>query len=246
MNHLTIEQLKEIFQELVPEKQYDLSNKKSIAPDSRFCHDVSKLIAATQPRKIIETGTFLGRGTTTVLYNALKAHGQPFKLITIECNPEYETKAQQYFEENNMHEILPLLGHSLPKHLIPSQETIQTNLVDNAPKNPLIHQDFPEHKRAIAYFTEINHVVPDNQLTIAIEMFENSPDLILLDSAGHIGFEEFLLVLQVNIETPYYLILDDTYHVKHYKTLEFIKQDPRFTLLVDSKEKFGFCIAKYL
>jgi hypothetical protein len=41
------------------------------------------------------------------------------------------------------------------------------------------------------------------------------------------------------------IALDDTLHVKHRESLRRIKADPRFTLLEESKEKFGWVTAEF-
>ena len=67
--------------------------------------------------------------------------------------------------------------------------------------------------------------------------------LIILDSGGHMGFVEFEYVLSL-LKGSCIFVLDDVYHVKHYKSLKMIQSDPRFNILTLSKEKFGFCIAE--
>jgi hypothetical protein len=73
---------------------------------------------------------------------------------------------------------------------------------------------------------------------------ENRPDLVLLDSAGHVGWEEFQVFCQ-EVKSPCWLVLDDVFHLKHDASLEAIRRDPRFQIHRLEKEKFGYCIARF-
>jgi hypothetical protein len=61
-------------------------------------------------------------------------------------------------------------------------------------------------------------------------MADKNP-LILLDSAGGIGFLEFNKVKEIMGDNPYTLVLDDTHHVKHHRSKLSIHQDPNFKIV---------------
>jgi len=74
--------------------------------------------------------------------------------------------------------------------------------------------------------------------------FDCRPDLVLLDSAGHIGFAEFEYFRKLLVGTCL-LVLDDTMHVKHNRSMKYMDANPdRFKFLYRSTEKFGFCVAQ--
>ena len=58
------------------------------------------------------------------------------------------------------------------------------------------------------------------------------------------GNIEFNYLLN-KISKPCYIGLDDVYHIKHHKSLQQIQSDFRFEVIKISKEKFGFCLAKF-
>jgi len=58
---------------------------------------------------------------------------------------------------------------------------------------------------------------------------------------GFIEFDYFLTL----VRGPCTLMLDDTRHVKHHRSVEHMKQDPRFVIEADSPEKFGYVLATF-
>jgi hypothetical protein len=55
--------------------------------------------------------------------------------------------------------------------------------------------------------------------------------LVLLDSAGGVGYLEFKKTLETLEGYPYLLVLDDIHHVKHYRSYHYIKNSPDFKIL---------------
>ena len=77
-----------------------------------------------------------------------------------------------------------------------------------------------------------------------LEKLDYSPDLVLLDSGGHLGEVEFDTLIP-NLKKFCIIALDDIFHVKHYNNLQKIREDGRFAFLSLSREKFGFCITQF-
>lgn len=208
-------------------------NPNGVQVGSAMKDDLKRLIQKTQPCAIIETGTHLGTGSTKAILDALKGRDD-FKLISIEANPDYYRQAKKNLELFINDGFVELLnGISVPSYAIP--ETID----DNYPPEVIT-----DHHDSREYLKEINFSVPYNQLEAALKQFDYKPHLVLLDSAGHMGTIEFHHLMSI-VEGSFYLVLDDTLHRKHYKTLEFIKKDSRFEVLIESKEKFGHAVVKY-
>ena len=139
----------------------------------------------------------------------------------------------------------PLYGLSVPRGLLPSKEEIQKKYVDGL-KGDNVFVDYPAERRAEAYHNETaNTGAPDDLLELCLRNCNYSPDILLLDSAGHLGFIEFQYVWP-KLKGTCYIVLDDTKHVKHRESLALMKRErARFSILVDSAEKFGFCVAKF-
>ena len=214
----------------------------SVCRGGAFEKAVARLVKKVRPRRIIETGTYLGRGTTTIVWQALKNAGIEADFTTIEVNPAYHRRAHQYFQENRMR-IKAVLGLSISRSQLPRMEEIQRRFVDQKEAGD-IYYDHPDNVRSRKYFAETDFDVPDGRLEEALRDCDFRPDLVLLDSAGHLGFQEFELV-RSRLQGPCHLVLDDVHHCKHHRSLKAIKADPRFELLEEDDEKFGFAIARF-
>lgn len=207
---------------------------------SEFKQSVTELIQEIKPAQIIETGTFLGTGSTKILAEALESNNSPCTFFTIEANSSFRDQAKTNLKAFKRVECIH--GLSIPRALLPSREEIEMWL-DSLNKED-IYVDFEEYERVECYLREIYHKVPDDFLRICNRYFGYKADLFLLDSSGHLGSIEFNYVLGMQ-KGRCHFILDDVYHVKHFRSLQMIQSDSRFTIKKLSKEKFGFCIAEY-
>ena len=59
---------------------------------------------------------------------------------------------------------------------------------------------------------------------------DNRP-LVVLDSAGGCGLYEFKTMMETMRDASFLLLLDDTHHLKHFRSLDAVRNDPRFKLL---------------
>jgi hypothetical protein len=85
----------------------------------------------------------------------------------------------------------------------------------------------------------------DAMIRRCIELeFRKPPDFVMLDSAGHLGWIEFQY-LMLFLKLPCVLALDDTKHLKHYRTLAFIEKDSRFKVVARGSERFGWVVAEF-
>ena len=207
---------------------------------NEFKESVSKLISERQPQKIIETGTFLGTGTTKIILDSLDSLGKEYKMFSIEVNPDYYKKACENLIGRN---IKIINGLSIPAKLLPTEQ--QTESWIESLKEKDIFVDHQEKDRITLYNKECDFEVPNNCLEVCMSIFNYEPDLLVLDSAGHVGYIEFQYVRSL-LNKPCIFILDDVYHIKHNKSLEFMLQnEDRFKIIKLSSEKFGFVIAEY-
>jgi hypothetical protein len=208
---------------------------------NEFKKEISKIIHKRRPVKLLETGTYLGTGTTLIIAKELEKLNQYYQFFTIESNPNFSKQAINNLR--NFSKISVCNGYSVPKNLLPSINDLKQLL--NELKDEDIYVDFKDHEREECYMREVNHNVPDDFLNICLRFMGYSCDMIILDSAGHMGFIEFEYVLSL-LKSSCIFVLDDVYHIKHHKSLKLMKEDKRFNILSLSKEKFGFCIAEYI
>lgn len=216
----------------------------SVHGATRFEHELRRLFAAICPVTVIETGTFLGRGTTSIIWHACRDLGLNTDITTIEVNPEHHRQACDYFKANGM-EIRAEMGLSIPRTKLPDLAEINETFVIKADDcGGRIYYDHDEAERAQRYYHETAFNVPDDLLGQALARCAYRPDFVLLDSAGHIGLAEFRHLLEL-LRGDCYLMLDDINHCKHAATMQEIHRDPRFEILVESDEKFGFSVTRY-
>jgi hypothetical protein len=219
-------------------------NQTLIEIESQFAKRVRELFARIRPRRIIETGTYWGTGTTTIIATALADAGiDDAQFVSIEINPKNFQRAQANLAKLGLNVEL-IHGLSVPRNLLPTMQQIEEQFVRNVESDGLI-VDHEEIDRVQRYYQETDfRDLPDDLLGKTLRRFDDQPDFVLLDSGGHMGYVEFCYLLQ-ELRGPCHLALDDIYHVKHHRSFQQIKNDPRFSLVAVSEEKFGFCIARF-
>ncbi len=203
-----------------------------IAASMTLRADIYKIIMDHRPYAILETGTYNGLGSTSAILHGLKdANIDPFSFISIESNEKNHAEAEKNLLGENYKGTLVLMhSNSLPREIMPK-------MVYEVPDHVIT-----DHSDPMKYLKEVPSDIDDDGIYRAMALLDNRPDLVLLDSAGHLGFLEFEYVCKL-AESSFVLILDDTLHRKHYDTLEFIKAHPEdYNILKESKEKFGHAI----
>ena len=208
--------------------------KNGMTSSGAFNIALETIVANNKLTKVIETGTYLGQGTTAAIIRGLQAHGEPFKFFSIEVNPSNYSKA--VMNVGKIEGVYLLNALSISKSDLPKA-------VEFTDYPEWVVVDYQEKQREKAYITEVSYNVRDNQLYECLKVFEGKPELVVLDSAGHIGLQEFEELMKW-VQGDFFLALDDINHVKHYKTVEKIKQDERFKIVWETSDKFGSLIAK--
>jgi len=92
------------------------------------------------------------------------------------------------------------------------------------------------------YLEEISKDCPDGLLFEYLPKIKDQTPIILLDSCGGIGFLEFITVKELMGDFPYTLVLDDTDHLKHFKSRESVLAETNWTILFDQQ---GILIAQW-
>jgi hypothetical protein len=217
-----------------------------VGEETEFYQILQQAVAQCRPLNMIETGTYLGMGTTSALCLGLSRIPQvKCNFYSIEISPVFYSAALQNLRQKNLLQYVHILnGLSVPRNMLPTKEAIQKTTVDDCIRSG-IYADFPENMRAEVYHSETaRQDCPEDLLGLCLAACDFRPDILLLDSAGHMGFIEFQYALS-KIQGQCLFILDDTRHVKHHNSLHFMSNDKRFQILNNSHERFGFCIARY-
>ena len=211
---------------------------------SHFARCVHETFAKIRPRRVIETGTYLGTGTTMVIARAIRDLRLDTALFySIEVNPMHVQRARQNLSRAGLG-VEILHGLSVPRALLPTLAQIQQTYVNNVVAEGIV-VDHEEADRANLYHRETDFPgLPDDLLGKVLAEFDYKPDFVLLDSGGHIGHIEFRYTLD-RLRGPCVIALDDIHHVKHFQSFRDLRADDRFDLIAASEEKFGFCIARF-
>jgi hypothetical protein len=205
--------------------------KQGMAAGTAFMDAITDLIWTNKLKKIIETGSYEGLGTTRAIRNGMTGGEEVY---SIEVNPTHHRIAKRNNADSS---ISLLLGLSVPNSMKPVSSTFDV-------PDWVIVDHLPDVRNGL-YNREIMFNVPDDMLRYAMSKFDFRPDLVILDSAGHMGLIEFRhLMSLVPDDHTFYLALDDTNHVKHYDTLQIIQADERFEEVFSTDEKFGSVIVK--
>lgn len=203
-----------------------------IAASMELRQDIYSVIMQHRPKAIIETGTYKGLGSTAAILHALlDANIQGFSFVSIEANTGFYEEATKNVDSGAYNgSVLLLNAVSLPRTLLPAK--VYNNFPDEV---------ITDHINPDKYLNEIPSDVRDDGLMTALHLVNFAPDLVLLDSAGHLGTLEFDYLMDF-VERPFTLILDDTMHRKHYNTMKKVKSSSRFEVIKESREKFGHAI----
>jgi hypothetical protein len=189
---------------------------KEEAPSNRIKYDINlnskefelvinDLVLDFDIDEVVETGTFNGLGSTSVFAKTGKY------VFTIECNKtNFETATRNLEQYQNVCVIhgLSLQRDILIKHLIHQDFDIDTTYDSDYPKS--------------FYMREINQkVVLENALDVLAN--NDRKQLVFLDSAGGVGYAEFLEFMNYEGKCNKILVLDDIDHIKHKRSVEYLE-----------------------
>ncbi len=212
---------------------------------------------------VLETGTFHGLGSTTFIAEAFPNERPPEAFVTIEANWVSWKHAKRNLGGFSF--VKPLWGRTIPvKRALVFIES--DDFLHNHRKYPDIYID--DIKDPIRFYgNEVEgklggtlkhptHLLRwpidrlfsyagDNLLEKYVCEFRSTEPLIVLDSAGGIGFLEFSIVEEEMREHQYLLLLDDINHIKHYRSYRHIKADSQFTLIGEDEHE-GWLLASHI
>lgn len=199
------------------------------------------------PRRIIETGTYQGIGSTKVIASLIRdLQIQDAKFYSIECNESFYQDAKINLAAHGLQDyVITMKGLSIPRLLIPTaaqtEEKIQRAL---STEGIVVDHNKEVSLGAVLYSKEAQTDGREDLLGYIIKKGCFNPDFVLLDSAGHIGSIEFEYILTL-LTYPCIIALDDAKHIKHFESKVMIQNDSRFQILYESNEHTGSLIAQF-
>ena len=192
---------------------------------NEFRDVVKRLVKEYKITEVVETGTFLGNGSTKVFA------GEGLNVFTIECNPNHLSQAVKNLESNN-YNVCFIHGLSLKRE----------NLIKG-----LMSMTFPEggiydSARPKVFYTQeiLQPVLVEDALNLFAK--NETRQLVFLDSAGGVGYLEFVEFMSwpLSVRREKVLLLDDVTHVKHAKSVQSLK-DWGFDIKLSSDGRFAWC-----
>lgn len=179
--------------------------------------------------EVIETGTFHGDGSTRVFADTGKY------VFSVECNyNNYQIASQNLAQFQN---VCVLHGLSLSK-----ESLIKGLLHESFDLNVTYDSKFPKS----FYMREISqNVVVENALDLLCN--NDRKQLIFLDSAGGVGYLEYLWVMDLPFEylENKILMLDDINHIKHYRSVKDLI-DRGYHVQISEDKRFAWSILSEL
>jgi len=216
----------------------------SVALDSELARELRNLIHLTRPRRILETGTLHATGTTRIIGEALKEFGINGDFRSIEVSPENCEVARANIAESKL-PVQIECGLSIPFDIMPTLAELETDLAELEASDELYFVDHDREDRAAKYISETENATADDLIGKVLSDWDGMADLIVLDSAGHLGYREFVHATAL-LRGACWFVLDDCAHLKHLRSRRAILGDMHhFRVAVDSPERFGFLIAHY-
>jgi hypothetical protein len=211
-----------------------------VRANSALIKTVCRILTRARPRRIVQTGTHQGLGTTLAMCQTLRESDMSSdQFYSIEVNPELYAQAWNNLFQRGFHPRL-LRGLSIPRTLLPAEADLRSEVQR---VTGISGDALAARVAALQKETQFPEAL-DDLLGFLLRTFDHAPDLLVLDSADHLGFIEFQYAFSL-IKAPCYLALNGVRQWKHARSLQTIESDPRFKLLELVDDEGGHCIAHF-
>lgn len=219
----------------------------SMAEDPGLTASLVDLIRSENINVAIETGTYLGMGSTRFIAECLaQAHPGPKEFVTIEANYSNWRTARDNLTGYPF--VKPLWGASVRiteatafiagDDMLINHQNYHGIYIDTLtdPVGLYTREVQGDHRFAGGELVPPVSILWDGEdlLRRQLRDFGDCEPLIILDSAGGVGLLEFNTVVEMMADRKFHLLLDDIHHVKHHRSLLRIAANPRFTIVAKS------------
>lgn len=202
-----------------------------------FSNTILDLLNKFPSEEIIETGTFDGLGSTTIFAKT------GIQTISLESCEDHHNLAKQNLAQYT--NVKLLLGSSLKyeemEEFILKDEIYNSEMVLSKTL-PVDGGDFSRN----FYLKEVKGFKEEKPLAdnLLFNLIDNTKkQLVFLDSAGGVGYLEFLKFMSLDSEKlkTKILVLDDISHIKHYRSVVYLKHN-YFPVEISSDRRFAYCV----
>ena len=211
-------------------------------------------------KHVVETGTHEGLGSTRFVAESFPVDAGVLTFVTIEAGWKSWRRAKRNLRRYPF--VTPLWGHTVPLRtaiaFVESDDCIRHHnrypdvFIDDVDdpvgfyKSELERglEGVPRHLHRRIQFAIDRRVryAGENLLPKSLVRVRDKTPLVVLDSAGGTGWLEFTTLRETMGPRPYVLLLDDVYHLKHFRSLEHVRGDPSFEIL-GLDESHGWMLA---
>lgn len=232
----------------------------SMSKDQFFQSTLKELFAGNQINYVIESGTWLGTGSTRTLAKSFPADRPPRAYYTIEGNLTFHAIARLNLLKWPF--VKPVWGDTVDKEAALAFIR-QDEALHHHEKYPEVFIDTLDDPVSF-YTNEVEGKLGKNWVISLVDWFGNKcltrkenllqtlllrhrddKPLVLLDSAGGIGWLEYQTVRDSMENRPYWLVLDDIHHLKHFRSFSDVQARTDFRLIAHSLAD-GWMIAEHL
>ncbi len=226
----------------------------AMAADPRLTGVMKAAINEKRVDAVIETGTFEGRGSTTLIAECFADRAPPRAFVTIEANWASWRRARMNLADFPF--VNAVWGGSVPVDealaFIRSDEWLLNH--HNYPDVFIDDVDDPVafysreilgglggeavgvRGRILKCIDRLLRYHGEDLLRRYLRRYRSYAPLVVLDSAGGIGFLEFSILRDTMRSSQYLVLLDDIQHIKHYRSAKHIYSDPAFCVLGVSED----------
>jgi hypothetical protein len=209
---------------------------------------------------VFETGTYLGQGSTKMIIESFPKNKLPISFITIETNPLNVIRAKKNLKPYGFVKVVYGCSVSVEEAIgfIDNDESINNHqlypdvFIDNIDNpNEFYINEIKGYLNSTtkttlqSYLLNLIYYKEKQILEKYLLPMRDKKPLILLDSAGGIGYLEFQKIIELMGEFPYWLILDDIHHIKHFQSISYIQSHTDFKILAMNQEH-GWAIIEHL
>jgi len=228
----------------------------TMANDPRLSELLVELIAERGIDVAVETGTYVGTGSTRFIAEAFRRGRPPKRFVTMEVN-----FTNWCFAKSNLRafpfvdcrfgcsvEVDKALDFIRDDEMLHHHQDHPDIYIDDL-NNPV--EFYSREVRGVLDFlrtdvtanNDARRLLWDGEGLLAslLTHHRDHNPLIVLDSAGGVGFLEFTTALEVMGDRPYALLLDDIHHIKHIRSFRHIAAASDFRLL-DSRGGWALAV----
>ena len=234
----------------------------SMIEDVKLSHLLVEISKRAPITHILETGTHIGLGSTKFIAEIFAAQSPPPQLfITVEANHRSWRQARENLKPFPF--VTPLWGLSTTR-----QEALRFISNDPALQEHLKYPDIfiDDIKDPLKFYTSeiagrlgrgrnpiegIRQLLDrrrfyagEDLLAKWLAAFRSYTPLVVLDSAGGVGYLEFNTVLEHMAGHPYFLLVDDICHLKHFRSYDYVHTHNEFSVIGENKDA-GWLLAGY-